>query len=206
MSWPQGADSAWSSGAVHDTVAAIARQAAYQRSLETTLWRRFWDEFNRLVNEFFDLFRGSATGRNVTIALLVLLAVLVVARFVVAARAAREDAEPRDHRARRGGANDPWSDAERFAASGRYTEAAHALFAALLSAFAARGEVRLHASKTAGDYARELQRRGSPAQGGFQAFRRRYDGVIYGVGTCNAEEYAALLQDAQPLLVRARAA
>ncbi|MFI5312161.1 MAG: DUF4129 domain-containing protein [Gemmatimonadales bacterium] len=196
----QGAVTPWSPSAVHDSVAAIARQAEYQRSLSTTLWQQFWNWFNRLVGEFFDLFRGSAAGRNVTAALVALLAVLVIARFVIAARAAREEAGPRDVRTARRGTTDAWTDAERFAAAGRFTEAAHALLAALLSAFAARGEVRLHASKTAGDYARELQRRGSTAQHDFFAFRKRYDGVIYGVGACSADEYAALLSDARPLL------
>jgi hypothetical protein len=142
----------------------------------------------------------------VTIALLVLLGVLIIARLVVAAREAREDVARAEGGARRGGSSDPWSDAERLAASSRFTEAAHALFAALLSSLAARGEVRLHASKTAGDYARELLRRGSPVQAGFQAFRRRYDRIIYGVGECSAEEYAALLHDARPLLAVERAA
>jgi riboflavin biosynthesis pyrimidine reductase len=63
--------------------------------------------------------------------------------------------------------------------------------------------VRLHASKTAGDYARELARRGSPARSAFQQFRRRYDAVIFGAGTCDADEYAALLRDAAPILTRA---
>lgn len=203
MPWPQGADGAWSSAAVHDTVAAVARQAAYQRSLESTLWRRLWSEFTRLLGEVFDLFRGNASGRTVTIVLLVVLVLLVLARFVVSARAAREEMGPRASRSRRPGAADPWGDAQRLAAAGRHTEAAHALLAALLSALAAHGDVRLHASKTAGDYARELRRRASPAHAGFQAFRHRYDGAIYGAGACSAEQYAALLRDAEPLLARA---
>jgi hypothetical protein len=202
----QGTNASWPAPAVHDTVAAIAREAEYQRSLQTKLWRQLWNWFDRLLSGFFDQFRGSATGRIVTIALVVLLVALIVARFVVAVRAAREEAEAGDLRVRRAGASDPWNDAERFASAGRFTEAAHALFAALLSAFASRGEVRLHASKTAGDYARELRRRDSPAQSGFQAFRRRYDRVIYGQGECNAVDYAALLHDAQPLLAHSRAA
>jgi hypothetical protein len=196
----------WPAAAVHDTVAAIAREPAYLRSLRETLLRRIVGFISRMFDDLFDLFRASVTGREVTIALLVLLGVLIVARLVVASQAAREDVTRADGGAQRGRSSDPWSDAERLAASGRFTEAAHALLAALLSAFAARGEVRLHASKTAGDYARELLRRGSPAQSGFQAFRRRYDRIIYGVGECTAEEYAALLHDARPLLLEERAA
>jgi hypothetical protein len=202
----QGTNAQWPAPAVHDTVAAIARAAEYQRTLQSSLLQQLWNWLDRLLSDLFDYVRGSATGRIVTIALIVLVAALIVARVVVALRAAREDPEAGDPRARRAGARDPWGDAEQFASAGRFTEAAHALFAALLSAFASRGEIRLHASKTAGDYARELGRRGSPAQGGFQAFRRRYDRVIYGQGACDADDYAALLRDAQPLLAHARAA
>lgn len=202
----QGTSGSWPAAAVHDTVAAIARDVDYRRSLQSTLWRQLWGWFSRLLGDFLDQFRGSGAGRVVTIAFVVLVAVLVVARFVIAARAARDGAGEGDPGVRRTRALDPWGDAERFAAAGRFTEAAHALFAALLSAFASRGEVRLHASKTSGDYARELRRRGSAAQGGFQAFRRRYDRVIYGQGECDADDYAALLRDAQPLLARERAA
>ena len=60
----------------------------------------------------------------------------------------------------------------------------------------------MHASKTAGDYARELARRGSPARGAFQQFRRRYDAAIFGVGSCDADGYAALMRDAEPILAR----
>ena len=138
MPW-QEARAPWPASAVHDSVAAIAQQAEYQRSLSTTLWQQLSNWFWRVVDQFFGLFRGSASVRNVTIALVVLLVVLVVARFVIAARAERVEAGPFGARERRARAADPWSDAERLAAGGRFTEAAHALFAALLSAFAARG-------------------------------------------------------------------
>jgi len=202
----QATSAPWPAPAVHDTVAAIARQAAYSRTLGTTLWRQLSDWLERMLGDFLDQFRGSSAGRVVTVILLVLLGALVVARFVVAWRSSREDAVAGDGFVRRGTTPDFWSEAERLAATGRFTEAAHALFAALLTSFAQRGEIRLHASKTAGDYARELARHRNPAQSSFQAFRRRYDRVIYGLGTCDADEYEALLRDARPLLSPSRAA
>jgi uncharacterized MAPEG superfamily protein len=206
MGFAQGGSGPWPSGAVHDTVVAIVSHAAYQRSLSQTLMNRLWRWAGRLINEFFDLFRGSGTGRTITYILLGILVALVIARFIVAARAARDDRTRAGVRGPRARASDPWGDAERLAGAAQYTEAAHALFAALLAGFAARGEVRLHASKTAGDYARELRRRGSSAEQGFQLFRTRYDRIIYGLGECGTDDYAALLHDARQLLFRERVA
>jgi hypothetical protein len=199
----QGTDTpSWPLAAVHDTVAAIARQAAYERTIGQSAWQRFMDLLGRAVGAIFDFFRGSATGRHLTVALVALVVLAVAVHFILATLAARSDVVAADAHPARSRAADAWREAERLAAEGRFTDASHALLAALLSAFAQRGEVRLHGSKTAGDYARELSRRGSPARGAFQQFRRRYDAVIFGVGTCSADEYAALLRDAEPILSR----
>lgn len=193
----------WPVRAVHDTVAAIARQAAYERTIGQSALQRIWSAIGRALNALFQFFRGSETGRHVTVALVVLIVAAIAIHFILATLAARNDVVAADANPARVRAADAWRDAERLAAAGQFTDASHALLAALLSAFAQRGEVRLHASKTAGDYARELARRGSPARSAFQQFRRRYDAVIFGVGTCTADEYAALLRDAAPILSRA---
>ncbi len=192
--------------AVHDTVYAIARGAAYHRSLSETLIDRMWNEVGRALAYIFDFLRGSQTGRHVTVGLVALIVVALIVHLILVALA-RQDAPaaPSSHSARERAA-DAWREAERLSAAGRFTEASHALLAALLAAFAQRGEVRLHASKTAGDYARELARRGSPSRPAFQQFRRRYDEVIFGTGECSAGDYAALLRDAQPIFTRLGAA
>jgi hypothetical protein len=196
----------WPAPAVHDTVAEIARQSAYDRSVGNTLWQDFWRAVGRALNAIFEFFRGSAAGRNITLLLVALAVAAVIIHFVLAALAARNNPADAGARPARERNADAWREAERLAAAGQFTDAAHALLAALLSGFAQRGEVRLHASKTAGDYARELARRGSPSRAAFQQFRRRYDGVIFGTGTCDAAGYAALLRDAEPILSRDRAA
>lgn len=204
MTFLQGAvGQPWPVPAVHDTVAAIARQAAYERTIGQSALQRIWNAIGRALNALFQFFRGSETGRHVTLALVVLIVAAIAIHFILATLAARNDVVAADANPARVRAADAWRDAERLAAAGQFTDASHALLAALLSAFAQRGEVRLHASKTAGDYARELARRGSPARSAFQQFRRRYDAVIFGVGTCTADEYAALLRDAAPILSRA---
>jgi len=203
MTLLQGAGRSWPVPAVHDTVAGIARQAAYQRDVGESAWQHFLRMVGRVLQTILEYFRGSANGRRVTIAIVALLLTAIAIHFILATLAARSDVVAADKNPARARAADAWREAERLAAAGLHTEASHALLAALLSAFAQRGEVRLHASKTAGDYARELARRGSASRGPFQQFRRRYDAVIFGVGTCDADEYAALLRDAAPILSRA---
>jgi hypothetical protein len=160
----------------------------------------------RVLNDLFGFFRGSAPGRTITYVLIGLLVFLVVARLVIAARTNRDDRILTKSRGSRARTTDPWSDAQQFAAAGRYTDAAHALFSALLDRFAAQGDVRLHASKTAGDYARELRRRRSPGVEGFQAFRSRYDRIVYGAGECTSDDYESLLRHARTLVGRERPA
>jgi hypothetical protein len=189
--------------AVHDTVADIARQRVYERSVGESAWEHFWRAVGRLLQTIFEFFRGSATGRHVTLAIVIVIVAAIAIHFVLATLAARNDVVAADSSPARARSADAWREAERLAAAGAFTEASHALLAALLTSFAQRGEVRLHASKTAGDYGRELARRGSPAGGAFQQFRRRYDAVIFGVGICDADQYAALLRDAAPILARA---
>ena len=191
---------------MRDTVAAIAQQSEYQRTVGQSVLSRIAGAIQRAWNWILDLLGDSKGGRTVTIVLLAILLVLVIARMVIVARSARDDipSAADGRRARR--ARDAWADAQRLAALGSFTEAAHALLSALLASFAARGELRLHSSKTAGDYARELARAGSRSTRGFDVFRRRYDRVIYGDGTCSAGQFEELLADARPLLAEAEAA
>lgn len=90
-------------------------------------------------------------------------------------------------------ANDPWLVARQLAAEGRYTEAAHALYLALLARVAARVPLRLHASKTAGDYARELRKIAPSVFGPFREFARSYEVVVYGLGECDEARFNGLI-------------
>jgi hypothetical protein len=188
---------------VQDTVAAIARGAAYRRAYTSSpFWRllewlgQWW---SRIV---------SPLGRVPHLSEILLWAAILFAALLAARLAinARREAIARERLAGAPGAgqsSDPWREAQALAAAGDFTAAAHALYGAVLARLSARGVVRLHPSKTAGDYARELRRRNLPDQGPFQAFRLRYDWVIYGTGTCGADDYAALLGEARPLMDRA---
>ncbi|HUQ82697.1 MAG TPA: DUF4129 domain-containing protein, partial [Gemmatimonadaceae bacterium] len=95
----------------------------------------------------------------------------------------------------------------RLAAAGNYTDAAHLLYRGLTERLAASELIRLHESKTSGDYARELRAAGSPVHAEFRQFGRRYDRALFGIGVCDAPTYAALREMAMSVTRReARAA
>lgn len=206
VAWLEQAGSPWSDAAIRDTVAAIVRQTEYQRALTQSIWDRIVRWLVDRLSELLQLVDSTGYGRVVTIAALVLVVGLIIIRVAIGISADRAlRSEPGGRRLAAGGAT-MLSDAERLAAGGDHTAAAHVLFAALLAAIAARGEVRLHPSKTTGDYARELRRRSAASLRPFQAFRSRYDRVIYGDMRCSADDYAMLLREARALVAPERAA
>ena len=192
--------------ALRDTIKAIASGAEYQREVTSSFASRVLRWLGETISRFLNSIEGTPNGRAIAITALVLLVAIVVARVVIGIRAEQALREGRKPRRPTLAGTIALADAERLAASGDYTAAAHALFAALLATFALRGEVRLHASKTTGDYARELRRRGSSSFKPFQSFRSRYDRVIYGEMECSASDYASLSSDARVLLGAERAA
>jgi hypothetical protein len=199
----------WPKAAIHDTVAAIAKQPAYRRDVGTTLLDRLLQWLGDLYVRAMQALGGLPHGRLVATVAAALVVVLVLARIAYAARLRaplRESAAGGRRAGRGGSAIDPWRDAEQLAANGRFTEAAHALYRAAVTMLAARGLVRPHESKTSGDYARELRRRGSPSYTPFRRFGARYDRIIYGAGVCSAADYRALLDDARSLTPVERAA
>lgn len=190
----------WAESAIRDTVAAIASAPAYRRDVSTTLWDRFWRAVWETLGDLFRAVSGDTElGRALVGILLTVLVVLGVARFVISYRETRDPRlRARRERARSGA--DGITEAERLAASGDHTAAAHALYAGLVSALASRGLVRRHTSKTSGDYARELRRRAASEHPAFERFRQRYDRVLYRELVCTPDEYAALLADARATL------
>jgi Domain of unknown function (DUF4129) len=192
----------WSHAAIHDTVAAIVRQPAYRRDVGSTLFDRMMQWLWSWYERFVAALGGVPHGRFIATAAAVLVVLLVLARFAYAARLRAGSTGGSDIAGaivRRGG--DPWHAAQRLAAEGQYTEAAHELYRATLALLASHGFVRLHESKTTGDYARELRRRDVPAYAPFRQFGARYDRIIYGTGVCDAAAYDALLSAARAVVV-----
>ena len=162
--------------------------------------RAFGFLFEKLV-QLISLFRGSRDLRIVTIAAAALIVLAIIGRFVVARQldvAARRAGFHAD--IARGDRRDFWVLARELAAGGDNLGACHALYAAVIDSLARSGVVKFHASKTSGDYARELDRRGSPAPSDFRAFARRFDRVVYGLTGVTADDYARLADEAQRLV------
>ena len=197
---------AWTDASIRDTIAAITKQTEYQRELgqsavnKTLRW--LWDRFV----DFLETLRGLPHGREIAIGLLILVVLLILARVAIGIRAQKNDSRVVARGQAAAGRNVSLAEAERLADAGNFTAAAHVLFSALLMAGAARGEFRVHPSKTTGDYVRDLRRKRAPWLSPFQSFRSRYDRVIYGDMVCTAEDYGALLSDARSMLTRERAA
>jgi hypothetical protein len=197
---------AWPADAVHDTVDAVVRGTAFQRSLQTTLAERLLRWFTEWVGRLLHFLGGVTSVRTVALGFAALLVLLLVARLTLAARARDGDAFAASRGKRIRAREDPWRAAERLAADGRFEEAAHALYRGVLAALAQGERVRLDPSKTSGDYARELRARGSASYAPFRAFGRRFDLALYGHGGCDAASLDELLRLAAPFAPRSRAA
>ncbi len=198
--------SSLSDSAIHDTVEVVFRQRAYARGfLRMPEWLL---QFSRWLQE---LIRGIDLGMERSpvlywgsIVLLAAILVLVVVRAAWArSRRVALSGVAEERRARGSGLpRDPWLAAQARAARGDFTEAAHALYRALLATLARRGQVKLHPSKTVGDYVRELRSRSSALFSRFRDFARSYEVVVYGVGECDRTRWERLRSLADPIVMR----
>jgi hypothetical protein len=191
---------------IRRAVDSVFGSAAYNRA---SLWQRFWEWVGRMLGAFvswiapaFFALRRSPPLFWAVLIVLTLLTAAVIARWIYLWRARTAlriagtgwDAHGEFSR------GDAWSAAQQLAARGDYTAAAHALYAALLDAGARQDQLKLHPSKTAGDYVREVRRRASPIFPTLRDFARAYDIVIYGLGECDRERYERLLSIARPIV------
>jgi hypothetical protein len=191
---------------IHRVVESTFGSSAYDK---TSLWARFWEWVGRMLATlfswmlpaFFALRRSPPLYWAVLITLSLLTAA-VVARsiYLWRARTARRIAGAGWDEHGEFSRSDAWNAAQRLAARGDYTAAAHALYAALLDAGARQNQLKLHPSKTAGDYVREVRKRASPIFPTFRDFARAYEFVIYGLGECDRERYERLLSIALPVV------
>ncbi len=196
----------FSDQAIRDTITAIARDPAYSRALGQSLWDRVLRFLFDQVQRLFEAVSAVQYGRIIVTILVILAVGIVVARLVLGIVAERKagDADKNAGTSTQRAAQ--LADAERLAVNGEYTAAAHVLFAVVLATGSARGEFRVHPSKTLGDYAREIRRRATGWQQPFAAFRHRFDRAMYGNTACSADDYQGLLAAVQAMLTKDRAA
>jgi len=194
--------------AVRDTIAAVFRSPDFDRSLRETLLDQLWQWVVAGFNRLGALWDASPLlSRAVYGGTLLVVAALLVRAFYVLSVGGRADAARRSLGARAPAAGtDAWRAAQSEAAAGRYTEAAHLLYRALLEAVSRQEQVRLHPSKTVGDYVRDLRARRSAAFAPFREFARAYETVVYGAGIADRQRYEQLFALAEPLVAGAAAA
>lgn len=187
-------------------VDTVFHDPEYRRlTLWQTLWHWFLDQLIRLFDYLgarYEHLRASPGTFWLLVGIVAALVLAIVGRAVMLWQLRRTDVARGMIWGAMGGAHDedPWAAAQTLAASGDYTSAAHALYAAMLESAARQQEIRLHPSKTVGDYVRELRTRSSSMFGRFREFGRSYEVVIYGIGTCDAERYQHLHALAMPVV------
>ncbi len=197
----------WTTRAIHDTVAAIAKQPAYSVPLRRSLLGRAFGWLFERIADLIALFRGSRDLRIAAIVAAAIILVAIIGRIVigkqvdVVRRRAGFDADFGTGQRR-----DFWNLARELSASGDHVAASHALYAAVIDGLTRSGAITFHSSKTSGDYARELSRRGIINASDFRAFARYFDRVVYGASSVVPDDYGRLFEMAQHLVVTRTAA
>ena len=183
--------------AIRDTLSRIVLERGYRRSVTSTLLSRGWEWVTRTLGDLFNQAAGSRGTFLVSLTVLAVLIVATIARAVIVAQARRQAA--------RGlvvevSADAQLAQARGLAAQGAHVEAAHLLYAAVITQLVEQKRVRRHPSKTVGDYWRELRAAGDGSASPYLSFSRTYEIVVYGDRLCDATRYARLEQLAAPML------
>lgn len=183
--------------AVRDTISRIVLEQGYYRSVTSTLLSRAWEWISRTLRDLFLLAAGSRGTYLISLSLIALVIIVTIVRSVIVARARRQAGA---RRVAEVSADDLLAQTRGLAAQGAYVEAAHLLYAAVVTRLAEGKRVRRHLSKTVGDYARELRAANDDAAGAYRAFAQTYEIVAYGDGLCDASRFSRLEHLAAPML------
>ena len=196
----------WTTRQIHDTVAAIARQSAYVIPVRQSLFARALRWVINRIADILGALGGSRDARVVVIVAVAVVVLTVVARFVVVRRADFRRRTGASLRAIGSARRDYWAVAGELAAANDFVGACHAVYLAVLDTLARSGGLTLHASKTPGDYARELRQRRSGAAVEFRAFARQFEAAVYGPTMPVGATYEALRQSADRVTAQRAAA
>lgn len=184
-----------SDAAVRDTLSAVFASPEFTGVARETVLSRILYWIGEFIRDLARLTGGSQLLYYAVLITAIALVAAIVARVIFLARARGGFAAHGGRFAASGplAADDPWSVAQRLAAEGDYTGAAHALYGAILVTVSRSGLVRLHDAKTIGDYVREMRTRASATLlQPFREFARAYEYVVYGVGECDRPRYERL--------------
>jgi uncharacterized protein DUF4129 len=195
----------WTARQIHDTVAAIVRQPAYAVPVRQTLLGRvlkfIGDEFRDLIQ----LLGGSQSARVIVIVAVALMVLAIAGRIVVGQRLELRRKTAGSLQIVGSARRDYWVLAGEMEQRGDFVAASHALYLAVLEALARSGGVTFHASKTVGDYVRDLKQRRSESLDAFREFGNRFERDVFGAQPPNAATYRRLTELAA-FAKRARAA
>ena len=196
----------WTARQVHDTVAAIARQPAYAIPIRRSLLGRL---LRWLLERFVDLlalFGGSPRARLSVIVAVALVVIALVGRAFVARQAEARRRTGASLRAIGAERRDYWVLADELSKTGNFVGACHAVYLAVLDSLARAGALTFHASKTPGDYARDVRQRRVGIATEFREFVRQFELAVFGPTPPAASTYASLRQSAERVLARRAAA
>lgn len=183
--------------AVRDSISRIVLERGYYRNVTSTLFSRAWEWFTRTLRDLFLQAAGSRGTYLISLTVIGVVIIAVIVRSVIVARARRQAAARRVVDAT---ADEQLAQARGLSAQGAYVEAAHLLYAAVVTRLTEVRKVRRHPSKTVGDYFRDLRAASDPVAAPYRAFAQIYDIVAYGDGHCDAIRFARLEQLAAPML------
>lgn len=196
----------WTARQIHDTVVAIARQPEYAVPIRRSLLGRLLRWLLQRIADLIGYLGGSPRARLPVIIAVALIVIAVAGRILVARQVQARRRTAASLRAIGSERRDYWVLADELARTGNFAGACHAIYLAVLDALARAGALTLHASKTPGDYAREVRQRRSSVAGAFREFVRQFESAVFGPVAPVAETYAALRRSAEPIIARRAAA
>lgn len=197
---------AWTARQIHDTVAAIARQPAYAVPIRRSLLGRLLRWVLQRIADLLAFLGGSQRARVPVIIAVALILIAVAGRILIARQVEARRRTGASLRAIGSERRDYWVLADELAGTGNFAAACHAIYLAVLDALARAGALTLHASKTPGDYARDVRQRRSGMATQFRQFVRQFESAAFGPVAPAAETYAALRRNAEEILARRAAA
>ena len=203
---PQAVAGRWTAKQIHDTVAAIARQAAYATPVRQSILSRIFGTLFRWIRDLLARINAWPGARYLLIAAVVLLIVIVAGRIMIGQQMEARRLAGAGLRAADGERRDYWALAEQLDAAGNYVGACHAIYVGVLDSLARAGIIKFHASKTSGDYARELRRRSATMAGEFASFARLFDRSVYSWSEPTHDDYVRLSRAAETVVPRRAAA
>ncbi|HEV8448107.1 MAG TPA: DUF4129 domain-containing protein [Gemmatimonadaceae bacterium] len=203
---PQAVAGPWTAKQIHDTVAAIVRQRAYSVPVRQSILGRILLAVFRWIRDLLEQIKAWPDARYLLIAAVVVVVLAVAGRIVIAQQIEARRRVGVGLRAIGGERRDYWAMAAEMDAAGDFVGACHAVYIGVLDALTRMGAVRYHASKTSGDYARDLRQRQSPVAGDFWSFARQFDRSVFGWTAPTHEDYVRLARAAEGIVPRRAAA